>query len=712
MFYFILFGLIGGPYLYWKIKRTDHKRTLLSSTIFISSCTSIGLLILSVIIVNQLETPEKTRAVSKSYEQLLNDSIAQIVKQDFYFTSLDSLNNNLDYQHRLIKAFYNNKNKLDSGNRTALLKRKYETYFSSKDFELHKHGIFGLGLIDYFEDKLETSKIYLSDSLLSKFQFINFYLAKISEEKNDYDQSIIHYWNELNFKNELTLPSARVLLEKYADSKDYNTLTKLYYTVGPNRLFTYSLGRQVHLYNLNIAEYFEWCYYSVADKVKLLGAIAAICIAIIWAIYLIRLDIFNPNKLSLFLMMFILGCFTVIGVYILNDSFDIYFNWSLNGGFWNDLAFSIFGIGVPEEIVKVTPLLLIISLFKKELKEPIDYIIYASASALGFAFIENMLYFQDVTSGIVHGRAYLSAVGHMIDASIIAYGIVISRFKPDVKNKVLTIVGYFFLAVFTHGIYDFLLFQSLLLLFVIFFIFSVQVWIVIINNSLNNSSFFNYNLTKKIDHSRGFLAIALTSVIILEYFFVGFEEGPKEANVILLSSLMTGGVLVVFFTSNLSSFNFIPRFWRDIYFSSRERRGYGTLPAHSLLTSWYFLNAIRDHNYVGYRVIVKNHEYNKNLSGIIPREGISAKIIERIILNDEGDQDQHWFLLEIDDLLHFADYSQRYVLIKMRYQSQSLKYENDLDIYFKAIPNIQMLMNGDRNKEDYPSFGWVTISKT
>ena len=49
------------------------------------------------------------------------------------------------------------------------------------------------------------------------------------------------------------------------------------------------------------------------------------------------------------------GMCSVQGVFIFGDLKDIHVGWNLNGGFWNDLFYSILAIGVPEELVKIIP---------------------------------------------------------------------------------------------------------------------------------------------------------------------------------------------------------------------------------------------------------------------------------------------------------------------------------------------------------------------
>ena len=60
-------------------------------------------------------------------------------------------------------------------------------------------------------------------------------------------------------------------------------------------------------------------------------------------------------------------------------------------GFTTDVETEVVPKGLSEEIIKIIPVLIILKT-TKFINEPIDYIIYSSISALGFAFIENIQY--------------------------------------------------------------------------------------------------------------------------------------------------------------------------------------------------------------------------------------------------------------------------------------------------------------------------------
>lgn len=116
-------------------------------------------------------------------------------------------------------------------------------------------------------------------------------------------------------------------------------------------------------------------------------------------------------------------------------------------------AFSMLAIGPIEELAKMLPFLVIV-IRLGAFDEPLDGIIYASFIGLGYALAEN-LYYLDLLSPLeAAARGFAAPVVHILFASIWAHWI--SRawlarkpvFKPALYG--------FSLAVFLHGLYDFL----------------------------------------------------------------------------------------------------------------------------------------------------------------------------------------------------------------------------------------------------------------
>ena len=166
---------------------------------------------------------------------------------------------------------------------------------------------------------------------------------------------------------------------------------------------------------------------------------------------------------------------------------------TLNGQVLNDLLYCIIGIGVIEELVKIIPVILILK-YTRAINEPVDYLIYGSVSALGFAFAENLLYFNSYGPQIIMGGALTAVIFHMFLTSLAAYGLMLKKYKSS-KGILTDFMKYFLLAAIIHGVYDFWLINPTVhrfaLLSIIILVFCLSFFNTLISNALSNSEFFD-----------------------------------------------------------------------------------------------------------------------------------------------------------------------------------------------------------------------------
>jgi RsiW-degrading membrane proteinase PrsW (M82 family) len=89
-----------------------------------------------------------------------------------------------------------------------------------------------------------------------------------------------------------------------------------------------------------------------------------------------------------------------------------------------------------------------------EFDEAMDGIVYTVAASLGFATVENVLYViqHGIGTGIL--RAFLAVPGHALFGALMGSYLGRAKFRPDKETK-LIITG-ILLAIFCHGLYDFL----------------------------------------------------------------------------------------------------------------------------------------------------------------------------------------------------------------------------------------------------------------
>ena len=495
MFYLYLILFVGSCYLYYRYNSVTDKSTFFNSSLFISITGSLGILFASVLIVNLFSDATPTPAPKTA----VKDPIQIDTTYRWLATSKPL------YHYKLASIIHTN---YAYFNYLTAVQRNYSAFLNSHDDSLSSIGHFGLGALALWNKNYDDALTHFNETPYKNLPYLHFCRGEAYKGKNDLKSALNEYALELKVPEGNFNTCFSILVDQYHKDKNFKGLKDLLAYHPAEELFPDHLARNTALFNGDIIDYLHWTFITIANKATLTGFIAAFAILITWLYYLFKVDIFNPGKLASLLLMFFGGVLAILLIMIFNDVHNTLITWSLDDTFFNDLFYSVIMIGMPEEFVKIFPLLVLLTV-KRSFKEPIDYIIYASASALGFAFVENLLYFQHVTSGIIHGRAYFSVIGHMADSSFVAYGFVLSKFKFKKATSYFIFVPICFLAgSLTHGVYDFLLFHNMIFIFFLVFIFIIQVWIIILNNCLNNSTRFSYKIAGKAERSRLIMTFA------------------------------------------------------------------------------------------------------------------------------------------------------------------------------------------------------------
>lgn len=300
----------------------------------------------------------------------------------------------------------------------------------------------------------------------------------------------------------------------------------------------------------------------LSDNKALFATIISFLISLVWLIYIYHLDIYNKEKKRyLLLIIFFASVLTSFA------EIPYYFIHSL--GFTDDtdpinsFIYSVFGIGLIEETVKFIPLLLILW-FTKAIDEPYDYILYASASALGFSFIENTMYLNQSGLEIINARALYATVAHMTFSSMIAYGLFLIKFKKTRFPAIIIFPLFYLLAIFSHGFYDFWLINKSVSMFsgltTLFFLTTVHIWFSMKNNTINTSNFYDDTKGLNNDNLKIYLIISLLSILMFSYVYVSLKWNSSTANVFFAKTVFAYGFIIFYLIATLSNFNLVEGF--------------------------------------------------------------------------------------------------------------------------------------------------------
>lgn len=425
---------------------------------------------------------------------------------------------------------------------------------------------------------------------------------------------------------------------------------------------------------------------SILSEMNLLGLLCAVLITAIWMFYVRSLDFFDRERMLFTILCFVLAIFFTFLTFPLSDFVKGIFSIKSSGNtFYNLFVYCFIGIGMVEETIKLLSVLIIL-FFTNEIDEPIDLIYYACVSALGFAFIENLLYFREVEGSIVIGRALTSAMGHMVDSSVVVYGIILYMFKEG-RRKPLLILQYFLLGSFFHALYDYFLFERLFLFLLASFAIFIIVWAVLINNAMNNSKFFDYSISFKHDLVKVKLTVFFSLLTLFTFFLNGLLQGRALAFESYMLSLWNATLLLVFYASSISSFDLFQGYWRPIKFKFQRpnKRSLPMSKGGSIFTSIYNDNFIFPINHVGKNIRLHCPRYNDKLKSVFRKS--DGRISDRILLKGEFGDDPDWFLVELEEPLSIGhEYNATRILIRLKNKISSLVHDRNIRCYAKLIP--------------------------
>ena len=449
--------------------------------------------------------------------------------------------------------------------------------------------------------------------------------------------------------------------------------------------FPSRVERAIYFENFQPVKYAIVLFKRVFSDFNIWGLIAAFLIMGSWIMYLRKIDIFEMEKWRNIIIVVALGMLFCFLTYPLSDFNNLIFGFQLNGNFLNDFFYSVLGIGAIEEFVKIIPLLIILK-FTKIINEPFDYIIYASLSALGFAFIENLIYFGNHDLFIISGRALTAVVSHMFDSSIIAYGLILNKYKRHI-NPYLNFLFFFALAALSHGFYDFWLINKTAndfnFLSLLFLLVSIYMWNSFKNNALNQSSFYDKNISVNTEKLQDYLLYSLSGVLLFEYVALAFKFCPSVANNGLMSSISSGTYLIVFLSVNLSKITLNKGEWAPIEY-------------------WRTENKVSYEQIVGTEVKLSRFTHNDFAFKYLPNSG---EIIKRMTVSKEPD----WYLVKLTKPVNVISYIGDTVIIRSKDKEEQIITGKEIYIAFYIIPEKTNLENEDLKRTDFIFCGWATV---
>ncbi|MFT5723678.1 MAG: RsiW-degrading membrane proteinase PrsW (M82 family) [Bacteroidia bacterium] len=432
----------------------------------------------------------------------------------------------------------------------------------------------------------------------------------------------------------------------------------------------------------------------------------------IWVDYFRLIDVYERLSLKYLLPTFILGALSTVGLLFVYNILGIENFSQLNGDFSHDFRNCIINIGLVEEITKMIPFLVAILLFNKQLKEPIDYIIFASVAALGFAMVENYLYLNEHGGTIMIERAAMPTISHMFDTSLIAYGFIRYRFHPS-KPHVLSIGLFVILAAVSHGIYDFwLMFPGsaewhMEFVTPVYFLVTVSWFATILNNCTNNSGYFNYGMVIKSNKVANRLLLYYSLVLMAQLVFLGLKKGALMAVLMFFPYLIIYGITIGVICVRLSRFMLIKGRWFKlklelpviINFYGDQSHGY---TRQRLRIRGEAYNEVEIAKYYHQYFEIKPLTYRRSQLG----EEKTVFLEEKIFLKN----DESFFVIRLNDTILHGTF--KHYLLKYKRSGKTKTDDGRSIAGLMAVENVTQLSDTSLTIRDFKFIEWVTLTQS
>ncbi|HVN77297.1 MAG TPA: PrsW family glutamic-type intramembrane protease [Thermoanaerobaculaceae bacterium] len=337
----------------------------------------------------------------------------------------------------------------------------------------------------------------------------------------------------------------------YFESGRLGDLRALAEQPGAIGFFPKGVVRFLDIRRLHLASY-AWSVIA-GHKTGAYGVAGAVLLLAGWFVFVRRLDVFEPEPLPSALACLAGGMASSLLATPLYDALDFGLGFRLTGHPAHDLLFCVFGIGVVEELVKVLPVLAMIR-WSRAVDESVDYFVYASLSALGFAFVENLMYFNDGGLAGIVGRGLTAVLLHMALTSLAVYGLFYARYRSR-RRAPLWFAASFGAACALHGLYDYWLVEqgwvgSLAIVSTLVLVYTVSTYRQELLCALNVSE---YGRSRTVSLTV-YLCAWIVLVFLAEYLVLASRFGVADANLVIVSQGISSFMLIVVVLAVLGTF--------------------------------------------------------------------------------------------------------------------------------------------------------------
>lgn len=191
------------------------------------------------------------------------------------------------------------------------------------------------------------------------------------------------------------------------------------------------------------------------------GAFLAVPTAVVLIGLVLLIDRLEPEPPMTMLFSFAWGAgVAIVGAWFVNNFFSAQLHQELFAGWANMVTVTVVA-PIVEESLKGALLLVLLLVRRHEIDGPTDGIVYAALPALGFALVENVLYYMRGLASSADGdlwlmvvvRGIIAPLGHPIYTSMIGLGVAYAATRRG-AGGVFAVVGGWIVAVLLHGMWN------------------------------------------------------------------------------------------------------------------------------------------------------------------------------------------------------------------------------------------------------------------
>lgn len=562
--------------------------------------------------------------------------------------------------------------------------QRYSRMYNSSRPGFEDISLLGMGISEYYEGLSFLAERQLNHIQNPDIPFRNLFLGRIHAQNKRSDLALEHYARELELGTapELVIPYIGF---EYIRRGDLGAMRNMVENESYAAHMPLAFERYLYTKEAELGPYFAAIFTDWIEGIHLIGLLGALGGLLVWVLFLRKVDIYKQEHWASIIGMVLLGGICTFAALPFYDYFQYEMGFDLTGNPWGDFLYSIVGIGFIEELVKIAPFLFVLR-FTKLIRGPLDYIIYASLSGLGFAFVENLLYFDQSSIAIIHGRVLITAVFHMFASSTIAFGLVLAKYRLG-KYQVPMFFLFFFIAAFLHGFYDFWLVNDSANGFFFFayvvFVYATFQYASYINNCLNNSPIFRGRTVLDMNKLATYLLVALIVVLLFEYMALNLVYGVGVGNAALFRSLGMGSFLMFFVVLNLSYIDIVQGEWFT-------------------LRLWNFGSRQNFNKSIGKRITLLPARQGSILSPVLPLKG---EIIARLKLQT----DNRYFLLQFDKPVPIGSHEMEYALIKSRDKHMVIEPGFRMEVAVVVFRGKEALLKRQKERRDFKLLDYAVV---